>query len=182
MLPVLGDDLLARPDVSRRSSGSHKSLAWLHPRQATAASLLHFAKPCKGHLASVEGGQDFPECPPTAVLAGLRRSVNIPGDTKLQPTAFSSSSVSTRWRRLRPKRSSFQTAITSSLRVLARRIMASSCGRESSGTGHANIYKLAHYLPAPFGGKFAQFGQLHFRVLSLVLGGNPSVKCGSVLI
>src|SRR5271165_3041187 len=28
------------------------------------------------HLAWVEGGQDLPECPPTAVLTGLRRSVS----------------------------------------------------------------------------------------------------------
>ena len=35
------------------------------------------------HLASVEGGQDLPECPPTAVLTALRRFVNVPVRSEL---------------------------------------------------------------------------------------------------
>src|SRR5271165_6454706 len=45
------------------------------------------------------------------------------------------------------------------------------------GAGNADVYELACDLPATFDGKFAQFGQLHFGVLSLILRAHSGIKC-----
>src|ERR1019366_1685246 len=46
------------------------------------------------------------------------------------------------------------------------------------GSGNANSHELACDLPAALSGKFAQFGQLHLRVLPLIPRRNPCIDSG----